>query len=107
VARLRRGRYDLPGNGNDGFLGVFLVIIYVPAPDGRLQPFAEDNFVAAVEFADPLRAQVLLTYGNATQANAFDIGAQLQLAAEKQLHPAWRTRAEIEANLASRETLTP
>jgi acyl-homoserine-lactone acylase len=57
-----------------------------------------------VEFSEPLRAQVLLTYGNATQANAFDVGDQLQLAAAQQLRPAWRIRAEIEANLASRDT---
>ena len=105
IARLRRGNYDLPGNGNDGSLGVFRVIIYVPAADGRLQSIAGDTHVAVVEFSNPLRAQVLLTYGNATQANAFDIGAQLQLAAENRLHPAWRTRAEIEANLDSREVL--
>jgi acyl-homoserine-lactone acylase len=106
VARLRRGNYDLPDNGNDGTLGVFRVIIYAPAPDGKLQSIAGDSHVAVVEFSDPLQAQVLLTYGNATQANAFDVGDQLQLAAKKQLRPAWRTRAEVEANLASRETFS-
>jgi acyl-homoserine-lactone acylase len=105
VARLRRGDYDLPGNGNDGALGVFRVIIYAPAADGRLQSVAGDGHVAVVEFSSPLRAQVLLTYGNATQANAFDVGDQLQLAADKQLRPAWLTRAEIEANLATREEI--
>jgi acyl-homoserine-lactone acylase len=105
VARLQRGDYDLPGNGNDGLLGVFRVIIYAPAPDGRLQSVAGDGHVAIVEFSNPLRAQVLLTYGNATQANAFDVGDQLQLAADKQLRPAWLTRAEIEANLAGREEI--
>jgi acyl-homoserine-lactone acylase len=104
VARLRRGEYDLPGNGTDGTLGVFYVLIYAPAPDGRLRSVAGDTHVAAIEFSDPLRAQVLMTYGNATQADAFDIGDQLQLATDKQLRPAWLTRAEIEANLASRET---
>jgi acyl-homoserine-lactone acylase len=103
VARLRRGNYDLPGNGNDGTLGVFRVIMYVPSPDGRLQSIAGETHVAIVEFSKPLRAQVLLTYGNASQANAFDVGDQLQLAAKKRLRPAWRTRTKIEANLASRE----
>jgi acyl-homoserine-lactone acylase len=77
--------------------------MYAPSPDGRLQSIAGDTHVAVVEFSDPLRTQVLLTYGNASQADVFDVGDQLQLAAKKRLRPAWRTRAEIEANLANHE----
>lgn len=107
VARLRWGDFDFPGNGTDGSLGVFRVIGFQPGQDGRLASNLGDSFIAAVEFADPVRAQVLVTYGNASQPNTFPIGDQLQLAANKQLRPAWLTRAEIEANLALREELVP
>lgn len=83
------------------------MIGFQPGQDGRLSSTLGDSFIAAVEFADPVRAQVLVTYGNASQPNTFPIGDQLQFAANKQLRPAWRTRAEIEANLALREELTP
>ncbi|RIK37240.1 MAG: acylase [Chloroflexi bacterium] len=105
VARLRHGGYDFPGNGNAGSLGVFQVIEYMPAPDGRLQSIFGDTFVAVVEFSDPVQAQVLMTYGNATDPTAPGVREQLALAAAKQLRPALRTRAEIEANLAMREEL--
>ena len=105
VARLRHGEYDFPGHGNDGLLGVFPMIKYMPAPDGRLQPIWGDSYVAVVEFSDPVQAQVLLTYGNASDPTAPGVREQLALAAAQQLRPALRTRAEVEANLVMREEL--
>lgn len=105
VARLRHGGYDFPGYGNDGLLGLFQVISYMPAPDGRLQSYWGDTYVAVVEFSDPVQAQVLMTYGNASDPTAPGVREQLALAAAKQLRPALRTRAEVEANLVMREKL--
>ena len=106
--RLRRAGHDLPGNGTDGDpFGIFRVIDYAPAPDGRFASVGGDTFIAAVEFGTPLRAQVLTTYGNATQPGSPHNGDQLALAARGELRPAWRARAEVEANLEARDHLTP
>ena len=58
-----------------------------------------------IEFGEPVRAQVLLSYGNASQPGSPHLGDQLTLYARKELRRAWRTRAEIEANLEAREML--
>jgi len=57
----------------------------------------------AVEFSNPVRARVLLSYGNASQPGSPFIGDQLELFSQKELRPVWRTREKIEANLESRE----
>jgi acyl-homoserine-lactone acylase len=105
VARLRHGGDDFPGHGNDGLLGVFPMIKYMPAPDGRLQPIWGDSYIAVVEFSDPVQAQVLMSYGNATDPTAPGVREQLALSSAQQLRPALRTRSEIEANLVMREAL--
>ena len=46
-----------------------------------------------------------MTYGNASQPGSPHVGDQLPLAARGELRPAWRTRAEIEANLETRDVL--
>ena len=82
-------------------LAVFRTLTFVQDDDLRFRPVHGDSFVAAIEFSDPVRAQVLLSYGNATQPHSTHIGDQLELFAEKQLRDAWLTRADIEANLES------
>ena len=59
----------------------------------------------AVEFSNPVRAQALLSYGNASQPDSPFRGDQLQLFSKKQLRPVWRTRGKIEDNLAFREVV--
>lgn len=49
-----------------------------------------DPYVAAVEFSDPMRAQVLVTYGNASQPDSPHFGDQLTLPAIAEMRPAWR-----------------
>ncbi len=105
IARLRRGRIDLPGNGASTVLGVFREITYEQDEDDKFKSASGDTYIALVEFSQPVRAQVLTTYGNATQNNTFEIGDQLHLAAKQQLRPAWRTLEEIKTNLALRENL--
>lgn len=105
IARLRRGKLDLPGNGAGTALGVFREIVYEADEDGKFKSSSGDTYIALVEFSQPVRAQVLTTYGNATQDHTFKIGDQLHLAAQQQLRPAWRTLREIEANLVMSERL--
>lgn len=105
IARLRRGKIDLPGNGAGTVLGVFREIVYEQDEDDKFKSSSGDTYIALVEFSQPVRAQVLTTYGNATQNNTFEIGDQLHLAAQQQLRPAWRTLGEIKANLVMSERL--
>lgn len=106
VARLRRDGIDLPGNGADTDLGVFREIVYELDIDGKMRSSYGDSFIAVVEFSKPMRAQVLVTYGNATQPQVFETSSQLHLSAKQQLRPAWRSQNEIESNVQFREFLS-
>jgi acyl-homoserine-lactone acylase len=103
IYRLGRDGRDLPGNGASGGLGIFRVMWFSPEADGRFRASGGDSYVAAVEFSEPVRARVLLSYGNASQPGSPHRGDQLELLARQELRPAWRSRAEIEANLEKRE----
>jgi acyl-homoserine-lactone acylase len=111
VARLQRGSVDLPANGCEGNpFGAFYVLRFDLgyAPLETAEPVAAvggDSYVAAVEFGEAVRAQVLMTYGNASQPGSPHVGDQLALAAKGELRLAWRTRAEVEAHLEAREVL--
>ncbi len=107
VYRLRGNDFDLPANGAGGPLGVFRVTGYQRDDDGVFVAQGGDTYVAAVEFADPVRARVLLTYGNATQPHSHHLWDQLELYAKKELREAWLTKAEIEAHLELREIILP
>ena len=105
VARLSIGSGDGPANGGPGSLGIFRVVEYGQTKDGHLQAGFGDSFVSVVEFSNPVRARVLLTYGNASQKGSPHAGDQLKLFSKQELRPVWRTRKEIEANLEAREAL--
>ena len=106
VRGLRAAGQDLPGHGEPGHpRGMFRPVFVAPTPDGRFQTVGGDSVCLAVEFADPIRAQVLLSYGNANPPDAPHMGDQLELFARKALRPVWRTRAGIEAHLESRTRL--
>jgi acyl-homoserine-lactone acylase len=66
-----------------------------------------DSWIAAVEFGETANARVLLSYGNATQPGSPHHGDQLPLLMKGEMRDAWRTRAEIEANLEAREVVGP
>ncbi|MGC1394750.1 MAG: acylase, partial [Coleofasciculaceae cyanobacterium] len=59
VARLRYGQQDLPVSGGPGLLGIFRVIDLIPSKDAKFQQVAGDSYIAAIEFSNPLKAQVL------------------------------------------------
>ncbi|MDE2962564.1 MAG: acylase, partial [Acidobacteriota bacterium] len=106
VYRLRMAGRDLPASGGPSRLGVFRSLEFAPEKDGRFRALFGDSFVALVEFSQPVRAKVLLSYGNASQSASPHRGDQLVLFSRKQLRPVWRARREIEANLESREVLS-
>jgi acyl-homoserine-lactone acylase len=105
IFRLRVGEFDFPANGGPGDLGVFQVLNFAPDTDDRFQAVHGDSYIAAIEFADPVRARVLTSYGNATQPHSPHVGDQLEFLARNELRPVWRSRSEIEAHLAAREPL--
>jgi acyl-homoserine-lactone acylase len=105
VARLRIGERNYPANGGVGELGIFRVVEYDQDRDGRYRAIGGDSYVAAIEFSIPVRARVLLSYGNSSQPGSRHNGDQLELFSKKQMREAWRTRKEIEANLEMRDVL--
>ncbi len=109
VAKLKVGDFEVEASGGPGDpLGIFNAL---PLPFGLSYMALEDNpgdsWIAAVEFGETANAHVLLSYGNSTQPGSPHRGDQLPLLARGELRPAWRTRAEIEANLESREVVGP
>jgi len=103
IHRLRMGELDFPANGGPESLGIFRSLSFRDLGQGLKQASSGDSFVMAVEFSNPVRAQALLSYGNASQPDSPFRGGQLQLFSRKELRPVWRTREEIEANLAFKE----
>lgn len=89
VHRMKRGTYDLPGNGAGGALGVFRVAGGGQGEDGKTYVRGGDSWVSVIEFGDKVRAKVLLSYGNATQEGSPHNGDQLVLFSEKKFRDAW------------------
>ncbi|NKB70069.1 MAG: acylase [Candidatus Latescibacteria bacterium] len=105
IHRLRVAGHDLPASGGGGNLGLFRTLWFNPGPDGKRQVTGGDSYVAAVEFGDTVRARTLLGYGNASQPDSPHRGDQLELMAQGQLRPVWRSRDAVEAHLEQRETI--
>jgi len=94
---------DLPGNGGPGAIGIFRVVTPGPVKDGFATPVHGDGFTIAMEFSQPIRAKVLVSYGDCSQPGCKHHTDQLPLFAKKQWRDVWRTRAEIEANLERKD----
>lgn len=102
--RFREGGKDFPANGGPGAYGVFRVVYFAQGKDYNTATFG-DTYVAAVEFSNPVKAKVLLGYGNATQPHSPHRGDQLELMSKKQLRPALLTRKAIEKQLKRKEKI--
>ena len=101
VHRLRFAGRDLPASGGPSFRTLW----FARSADGLFEVRGGDSFVMVVEFSEPVRARVLLGYGNASQPDSPHRGDQLELMARQELRPVWRSRAEVEAHLARREVV--
>jgi acyl-homoserine-lactone acylase len=109
VHRFRLGEVDLPGDGAPGRLGVYRVMSFDEAPDGRLvagriapdKPLAGngDAWVLLVHFSRPVQAQSVLAYGQTTDPSSPHSRDQLALFARHELRPVWFRLEEIEAHL--------
>ncbi len=99
VMRFQWAGADLPANGGFGNLGIFRVITFGPLHNGTRSQVHGETYVAAVEFSQPMKAMVLMSYGNSSQPNSPHQTDQLPYLTRKQLRTAWRTRADVQANL--------
>jgi acyl-homoserine-lactone acylase len=108
VHRFRTGPLDLPGDGAAGALGLYRVMTFHRAPDGRLvagrvpgvdDPLGSgDAWVLLVHFTQPVRAWSVLAYGQTSRAGSPHAHDQLRLFAEHRLRPVRFTEAEIAAH---------
>jgi acyl-homoserine-lactone acylase len=101
AARLKLDSIDLPANGANDYLGVFRVVW--TGPDRKIS--GGDSWVGIIEFGDHIKANVLLSYGNATQAGSPHRGDQLKLFSEKKLRTAAFYRDDVQKVMVSKETL--
>ncbi|HTS69386.1 MAG TPA: penicillin acylase family protein, partial [Terriglobia bacterium] len=104
VFRFAVANADLPGNGGPGTSGVFRTISFTNKMGEKYYAASGDTFVCAIEFAATQRARCALGYGNSTQPGSPHLEDQLPLMEQKALHPVWREKRDIEANLEKRET---
>lgn len=96
VNRFKVDDIEFPGNGGHDKYGVFRTMYFEPnEATGKNYAFHGDTFVAVVEFGENVRAEVLLSYGNATQPGSRHVGDQLRLLSENKLRPALLTKEEI------------
>lgn len=103
VMRFQYAGLDLPANGGFGNLGIFRVITFGPLHGKTRSQTHGETYIAAVEFSNPVKARVLLTYGNSSQPGSPHKSDQLPLLARKELRTAWRTRTEVMSHLESRD----
>lgn len=99
VIRLRRVTLDLPANGAPGVMGAVRTAGLGPFEDGTAQIASGDTFYFVVEFANPIRGEALLGYGNWSRKGSKHVTDQLEMASNKQMRPILRQRQEIEAAL--------
>ncbi len=103
VFRFGSGAGNVPGNGGSGNSGVFRTVAYTRKEGNLFYAAHGETFVCVVEFAAAQRAQCSVSYGNSSQPGSTHLADQLPLMTAKKLHPVWREKKEIEANLEKRE----
>ncbi len=106
VYRFKIGVHEYPANGGPGHHGIFRTMYFQQNKQNN-KNYANfgDSYVAVTEFGDKVKAQVLLSYGNATQPGSKHIGDQLKLLSEKKLRPALLTKEDALRNMEEQEVL--
>ncbi len=105
VFRFASGNADLPGNGGPGGSGLFRTISFNRKQGNKYYATNGETIVCAIEFGPTQQARCTLGYGNASQKGSPHLEDQLPLMVQKALHPVWREKKDIEANLEKREGL--
>ena len=95
----------MPASGGPNGLGNFRVIDYEPDKSRHFVAVGGDSFIAAVEFSTPLKASVLLTYGNSSDPKSPHFGDQLELYSKNQLRPALLSLQDVKAQTVETETI--
>ena len=103
--KIRNGNELLPGNGMDGWAGIFRVAWSGDEDDNHEYITGGDSWVGVIEFDETPKAKVLLSYGNATQSNSPHKGDQLKLFSDKELRDAYFTKEEVEKHSKKRMIL--
>ena len=109
VHRVRLGELDLAVGGESGLYGVFRVMQFAQAKDGKLvvgevergkqMQGGGDGWIFAVEFSKPITAYSVLAYGETRNPASKHSTDQAALFANEQYKKALFTEAEIKANL--------
>jgi acyl-homoserine-lactone acylase len=106
VNRFRMGKgIDLAGNGGEGVAGVYRVIRFVDDGNNKAKAIFGDSYVSVIEFGKKIKAQGLLSYGNASQEGNKHKGDQLFLLSQKRLRPVLFYREDVLKNVEAREIL--
>jgi acyl-homoserine-lactone acylase len=101
VMRFQLGSEDVPARGGPGRLGVFNAIDFAARQGGTRAANFGGSFTAVVSFDATPRAKVLSSYGSSSQPGTTHASDQLALLSAGTLRDAWRTRADVAANLES------
>lgn len=109
VHRLRLGNLDLPVSGESGIYGVFRVMTFTAAADGKMvvgetergKPLQAggDGWVFVVEFSNPVRAYSVLAYGETRNPESKHSTDQAALFADQKFKKALFSEADIRASL--------
>ncbi len=105
VCRINYNGIQLPGNGADGVFGNFRTTWAQKDTNNLYYIYGGDSWVGIIEFADKIKARVLLSYGNSTQKGSPHKGDQLQLFSEKKLRNAFFYRQDVLDNAKTVEVL--
>ena len=108
VNQFKIGDNEFPGNGGHHKYGVFRTMYFSENEASNNNQMIADNgdtYIAVVEFGDSVRAEVLLSYGNATQSYNKFSGNQLELLSENKLRKALLNKEEILNNAEFTEKL--
>ena len=103
VYRFRMNGIDLPANGGFEQYGIFRSFTYKEDKDNKNYADGGETYVAITEFGKTVKAQALLSYGNATQPGSKHISDQLELLSRKKLRPVWLSRKDVLDHLEKKE----
>ncbi len=108
VSRFDLDGKNIAGHGGFGNLGVFRVITWGALNENRQRtPVHGETWVAMVEFANPVKAYGLMSYGNSRQNGTSHYNDQLEHLAADEFRELYLQRSQIEDNTVERVLLTP
>ncbi len=99
VHRLRVGDVDIPADGGSGLMGLFHVVDFTAAPDGRLAASGGDGWIFAAEFGPKVKAVSLLAYGETSAHGSKHSTDQIGLFAEHKYKTVFFEEAEVKKHL--------